>query len=694
MRFIKTHPVLDIPEKKEVPFTCNGRTCIACEGDPVSSALIANGIHIFSYHPRNHQSQGIFCANGQCSHCTVLIDGIPLKSCITPLKANMDIRTLDGIPELPEKDKMPGKAKALRYNCDVLIAGGGPSGLTAALELADAGFSVLLADDKEKLGGKLLLQTHKFFGSTEDCYAGTRGHEIAKLLAEKVRTHPNIRVLSNTIVAGIYKDRKAGLFVNNRSYALVDFRGLLVSAGARERSLVFPGNALPGIFGAGAFQTLVNRDGVKVADSIFIVGSGNVGLIAAYHALQAGICVKGICDILPQPGGYKVHADKIRRMGVPIYLRHTILSAEGDEKLKRVTIAEVNEMNDPLLNTAKTFDVDTLLIAVGLAPIDEFYTMAQSFGFPVLKAGDAEEIAEASSAMFGGRIAGLQMANLLGKNIRIDDALNEKVRVLKSPPGKIYPPQSVSLNENFRPLIHCLQEIPCNPCVSICPVNAIQLHPRLGNILDIPEYTGNCTGCMQCVAICPGLAITLARKRDARHAELVLPYEFIPDFSPGDTLPLTDIDENVLESGIVLKIRFHKKTRTTLITLKVSLKNASRIAGIRIQPETAVRPARDTSYSCLPDNAYVCHCEMVTVGEIRKFITEHAVHDLNQLKVLRVGMGSCGGRNCALLLPKIFREMGIPPEEVTPSSKRPLSVEIPMQALINEDTEATEESPC
>lgn len=687
MRELKQHPVLEIKDRHKVPFYYNGNKIWGYEDEAVSSALIANGITTFSYHYKNHAAQGIFCANGQCSHCTVLIDGIPQKSCITPLKTGMDVRTLDGLPKISTEARKTGETRVIQKTCDVLIAGGGPSGLTAALELADAGLSVLIADDKAKLGGKLLLQTHKFFGSTADCYAGTRGHEIAALLEDKVRSHKNISVMTNAMVAGVYKDRKAGLFVNNKHYEIVAFRGLLVSAGARERTLVFPGNQLPGVFGAGAFQTLVNRDAVRASDRIFIVGSGNVGLIAAYHALQAGISVTGICDILPAPGGYKVHADKIRRMGVPIYLRHTILSAEGNEKLERVTIAEVDERGHPLLSTAKSFDVDTLLIAVGLSPIDEFYDMAASFGFPVVKAGDAEEIAEASSAMFGGRIAGLKMAKLLGKDVNIDASFYEKARVLKSPPGKVFPKQKITLTEKFQPVIHCVQEIPCNPCVSICPVNAIQLHPRRGNILDVPEYTGGCTGCMQCVAICPGLAITLAKKVDERKAEIVIPYEFIPDFGPGAKLPLTDMSGTFLEDGTVKKIRFHKKTRTTLLIMEVSATLATEIAGIRVQPEAKILPLPEASLSHLPDDAYVCHCEMVTIAEIREFIKKHEVRDMNQLKNLRVGMGSCGGKNCSLLFPRIFKELGIEAKELTTATKRPLTVEIPMHILVNEEPE-------
>ncbi|MDZ7822240.1 MAG: FAD-dependent oxidoreductase [Candidatus Marinimicrobia bacterium] len=529
-----------------------------------------------------------------------------------------------------------------------------------------------------------MLQTHKFFGSTEDCYAGTRGLDIAGLLGEKVRRHPGIRVMNNTMIAGIYKDRKAGAFVNNRTYKIIDFKGLLVASGARERSLLFPGNPLPGIYGAGAFQTLVNRDGIKAADRLFIVGSGNVGLIAAYHALQAGIRVKGICDILPRPGGYKVHADKIRRMGVPLYQRHTILHAGGTEKLERVTIAGVDAGQRPLLDTAKTFEVDTLLIAVGLAPVDENYDTAASFGFPVVKTGDADEIAEASSAMFGGRIAGLNMAKRLGRNIRIDPSFHEKAEILKNPPGKTFPKQKTVLDERFRPVIHCVQEIPCNPCETVCPVHAIRLKKRRGNILDVPEYTGGCTGCMKCVAVCPGLAISLARRIGETKAEVVLPYEFIPDFTKGDRLDLMDMEGNFLEKGTVKKLRYYKPFRTSLVTLEVSLGNAPDIAGIRVQPEAETRPSKTISFEYLPEDAILCRCEMITVKQVRDFIREHHVRDMNQLKALRVGMGSCGGKNCSLLLPRIFRELNIPPEAIVENTRRPLSVEIPMHVLANE----------
>ena len=142
--------------------------------------------------------------------------------------------------------------------------------------------------------------------------------------------------MTDSVVVGVFADGKAGIYQpQEERYLLLSFAGVIVATGARERSLVFPGNDLPGVFGAGAFQTLVNRDLVKSSERVLIVGCGNVGLIAAYHALQAGIDVVALIDIAPKVSGYKVHGDKVKRMGVPIYLSHTPVSYTHLDVYKR-----------------------------------------------------------------------------------------------------------------------------------------------------------------------------------------------------------------------------------------------------------------------------------------------------------------------------------------------------------------------
>ena len=362
----------------------------------------------------------------------------------------MEIKTLVHHPELPPDDKWRPANKPEELSCQVLIVGAGPSGITAAIELADRGFSVILVDDKDHLGGKLVLQTHKFFGSMADCYAGTRGTDIARILEQEARSRENITIMSGSTVAGIYADGKAGVYQDRlEKYVHVSFEGLIVATGARERSLIFPGNDLPGVFGAGAFQTLVNRDLVKSSERVLIVGCGNVGLIGAYHALQAGIEVVGLLDIAPRVTGYKVHADKIKRMGVPIYLNHTLIGVQGQGKVEEATIAQVDAQWNPLVETAKTFAVDTVLIAVGLSSADEFYHSGLAEVFPSSKRR-RREIAEASSAMIGGRIVGREMASL-GHDISVPKEWFEKAEILKSHPGKVFERSMPSAEGGWEP---------------------------------------------------------------------------------------------------------------------------------------------------------------------------------------------------------------------------------------------------
>jgi sarcosine oxidase, subunit alpha len=681
MNRIMRHPVMQVPgNKAEASFLFDGKLLSGHAGEMLSSALFANGARQFSLHKNGDAPQGIFCANGQCSQCSVLVDGFSRKACITELVEGMDVRTIHGLPELIAADNPVPIGAVATLVTEILVIGGGPSGLSAAAELAERGFDVIVADDKSTLGGKLVLQTHKFFGSEEDAYAGTRGFDIAKILEAKVRSFPNVRVLANSPVLAVYKDRKAGIYADYTHYQLIDFQALVVAAGARERSILFPGNDLPGVYGAGAFQTLVNRDLVKAADKVFVIGSGNVGLIGSYHALQAGIAVAGICEILSRINGYKVHADKIVRMGVPVYLDTTVVSVEGNGKVERITIATIDKEYRPLLDTARTFEVDTVLVATGLTPCDELYRQAIGFGFAAVKAGDAEEIAEASSAMFGGRIAALSLAKLMGRKVEIDRSWLEKRDVLKSRPGSVIERELVKPGVSWQPVFFCDEEIPCNPCTTVCPTHSIILKPLKGSIMDLPYFEGaECKGCSACVAACPGLAVSLVRKMDASWSEVKLPFEFDADaLRPGSTLSALDQDGNFVEDAVLIHKLYNKRYRTWVLTLKARTENAARIIGIRIQDRSVTTPLPEPRFEYLPDNAIVCRCERISVGEIVDFIKENEIRDINQLKTIRVGMGACGSKTCSTLLPQVFRKAGVDPATVTAGTLRPLLLEAPL----------------
>jgi len=690
---IKTHPILPIKPVPYLSFYWNNQECFAKTDEMISSALFANGIHTFGHHPKDNSPQGLFCANGQCSQCMVIADGLPVKACMTAVKPGMRVFPTEGLPVLPDIPLEPiHTAPTLRISVEALIIGGGPAGLSAAQELGKAGLSVLLVDDKDKLGGKLVLQTHRFFGSSEAVFAGTRGIDIAKKLEAQARAYPDVEIWENSTALAIFEDHSVGVLRAGSQYVLVQPRVLLVAAGARERSLAFPGNTLPGVYGAGAFQTLVNRDLVRPCENLFIVGGGNVGLIAGYHAIQAGIHVAGLVEAAPACGGYRVHLDKLVRSGVPVFTSHTVLEAAGEERVEKIRIAQVDANFHPIPSTAREFACDTILIAVGLDPVNEFIRKAEEVGLPVFSAGDAQEIAEASAAIFSGRIAGAHIADWLGKSLApIPDEWVRLEGILKSKPGALREEDLPVEHAGVFPVLHCNQEIPCDPCTTICPKHLIRIDAQ--DIRKLPQFlrgeAEECIGCLRCVSICPGLAITLVDFRKRAGTALVsLPYEQeAAALRPGSLIMVTDTSGTALTSLPVHSIRkLAGFSGTHIISVEAPADLAPRIAGLRLIPTSEALEGfhqSDDFPAETADEAYVCRCERVTAGEIRQLIRS-GIRDINQIKaVLRVSMGACGGKTCLNMVKRMYQQEGIPLSEVSEPPIRPVFVEMPVSLLAN-----------
>jgi len=681
---IRHHPILDVKRDGKIEFHFNGTLLTGMRNEVISSALFAHGIHIFGTHHRDGAPQGIFCANGQCGQCLVLVNDVPRKACVTPIREGMRVRSLEGLPELPPDDAPVPPLEIDVIDADVLIVGGGPAGLSAALEIGRMGVRAIVCDDKQELGGKLSLQTHNFFGSIRDCFAGDRGLEIGNSLSDDVESLDSIEVWLDSPVVGIFSDRKVGI-VNRGIYRLVRPRVLLVATGAREKMLSFAKCDLPGIYGAGAFQTLVNRDMIRVSEKLFIVGGGNVGLIAAYQALQAGIEVLGIVEALPSCGGYKVHLDKLKRLGVPIYTSHTVLSAIGKSSLEGIIITEIDRNFYPIPGTEKEFTVDTLLIAVGLSPVDELTKKAEGFGIRTYEAGDAETIAEASAAMFSGRIAGRNILKGMGFDVMVPKEWTEMLDTLRGKPGPTHTLEMAESGNGVYPVIRCVQEIPCNPCTDVCPLRSIAISS--GDIEDIPEFSGRCVGCLRCVSICPGLAITVVDRRydpNGERALVMLPWE-MPDgqVAQGMEVVTAGFKGEIIGTGEVMGIkRSEWQNRRSLLAVSVPWNEADHIAGIRMIGGSQERDFRGIM-DAGDDDLIICRCERVIKGEIRKMIRKGA-RDINDLKaVLRVAMGPCAGKTCIPLLQQMFRDEEIDLDDVTAHVERPFTQEVALKVFLS-----------
>lgn len=691
-RRISSHPVLAVAPKTSVEIEWNGRALPALEGETIAAALLASGVRVFGHHPKDGSPQGIFCANGRCSQCLVIADGKPVKACVTRVLPRMRVAASEGLPELPRAVEMPAMREPREVAVEALIIGGGPAGLSAAIELGKLGVDTLVIDDKSSLGGKLVLQIHRFFGSANAVHAGTRGLDIAAKLEREAAAYSSVQLWRKSPALAVFSDKKIGVLCADGDfgpeYVLVTPKVLLVMTGSRERSLTFRGNTLPGVFGAGAFQTLVHRDLVRPAERVLIVGGGNVGLIVGYNAIQAGISVAGVVEAAPECGGYRVHHDKLARNGVPFFTSHTVLSANGDEGVQSVTIAKVDEAFHPIAGTEKTLACDGLLIAAGLDPENEFYRKAKEIGLSVFVAGDAEAIAEASSAVFAGKIRGLEAARALGRwDGEIPIEWHRSMEILKSKPGATVPDRAEEgKEEGIYPVFHCVQEIPCDPCASACSEKAIYVDPS--DIRKLPIFIAEaigreCVGCERCVTICPGQAITLVDyRKDPERPIVTIPYELArEDIKVGSAVTVLDIDGAVLGNVEVTAIHAGKvHDRTVAVKVRAPRSIARRIAGIRGREEPFVTPI-EPWVERLRDDAIVCRCERVTASALRELI-RRGYRDISEIKaVTRAGMGACGGATCSSLIRRLFWEEGVDEADVTVPARRPLFMETPLGAF-------------
>jgi thioredoxin reductase len=320
-------------------------------------------------------------------------------------------------------------------NSDLVIIGSGPAGLSAAVEAARCGAAVSVLDENDRPGGQLFLQTHKFFGSRHH-RAGVRGFQIGVDLLKEAET-AGIEMRLNTVVWGVFPDLRVAFSRNgSNDVDSVQAKTVLIATGALEKTIYFKGWTRPGVMGAGAAQNMMHVQYVLPGRKVLIVGSGNVGLIVAYQLRQAGAEVVGVVEALPRISGYQVHAGKIRRLGIPILTSCTIKEAVGDPAVQSAVLVRLDAAGKMIPGSEMEIRCDLVCLATGLRPFDELCWSSgvrTSFvrslgGFVALHdqnmetsrkglyvAGDVTGVEEANTAMDEGRLAGIAVAERLGK---------------------------------------------------------------------------------------------------------------------------------------------------------------------------------------------------------------------------------------------------------------------------------------